>query len=41
VSCDPDRYEASVEFLAPADLDHIEIPAYQRMLVAAALRILS
>jgi 8-oxo-dGTP pyrophosphatase MutT (NUDIX family) len=37
---DPDRYETSIEFLTPAELDNVQLPAYQRLLLAAALRIL-
>lgn len=39
-SGDPDGYEQRVEFVLPPALDRIEVPAYQRCLVAAALEVL-
>jgi 8-oxo-dGTP pyrophosphatase MutT (NUDIX family) len=37
---DPDRYEASVELVAPSQLAAIALPAYQRLLVRSALQLL-
>jgi 8-oxo-dGTP pyrophosphatase MutT (NUDIX family) len=39
---DPERYELDVEFVAPSELASlVEVPAYQRFLAAAALKVLS
>jgi 8-oxo-dGTP pyrophosphatase MutT (NUDIX family) len=39
-SGDPDHYEISREFVAPAELSRIDLPSYQRVLVDSALRLL-
>ena len=35
---DPEHYENDLEFMPPAELAHVDIPAYQRLLVAEAVR---
>jgi 8-oxo-dGTP pyrophosphatase MutT (NUDIX family) len=37
---DPEHYETMVDFKQPVELDQIELPPYQRVLLAAAMRLL-
>lgn len=37
---DPEGYEQAVAFLSPAELEQVELPAYQRALLAAAVSLL-
>ncbi len=38
---DPERYETRIEFRPIVELDQVTLPAYQRLLVAAAMRLLA
>jgi ADP-ribose pyrophosphatase YjhB (NUDIX family) len=38
---DPDQYEVAVEFASTSKLAAIDLPAYQRLLVASGLRVLN